>query len=62
MGFSNINGREVYENEEVHIWFCPICECWRPWEELICRICRTTRDVKAVNVPNTSSGPNSVVC
>ncbi len=59
MGFSNINGREVYENEDVHIWFCPVCGCWRPWEELLCRICRANRDMEAVNVPCTRPHGNS---
>jgi hypothetical protein len=42
--FKVINGRTVFENSQVHIWFCNHCGVWRRWQLDRCHICGALRD------------------
>jgi hypothetical protein len=41
--FEIVNGIETYRNEDVNIWKCNGCGCWREVEEKRCTICFGTR-------------------
>lgn len=42
--FSEVNGREVFDNGIVRQWRYPECECWQDWQYERCRGCGTPRD------------------
>ena len=44
MDFRTENGRTVFDNGQVRLWRCPICEWWRDWCLDRCCTCGTLRD------------------
>jgi hypothetical protein len=40
-----VNELETFRNENVSIWKCNTCACWRDADQTVCTICRTPRAV-----------------
>ena len=42
--FTQVNGREVFDNGLTRRWRCPSCKWWQEWDKERCSCCGALRD------------------